>query len=94
LKFILTFADVDECNSGVHNCHLNAECGNTIGSFYCTCHQGYSGDGVTCSGMLVHKAMYYYRYAREIAQGNFNTLCCLKSCLYSQWSEHYISGKR
>ncbi|KAL9972835.1 hypothetical protein ACROYT_G019215 [Oculina patagonica] len=31
-----------------HNCHFDANCSNTKGSFYCTCHVGYSGDGVTC----------------------------------------------
>ena len=33
-----------------HNCHADANCTNTKGSFYCTCHTGYSGDGVTCLG--------------------------------------------
>ena len=34
----------------MHNCHVDANCSNTRGSFYCTCHTGYSGDGVTCIG--------------------------------------------
>ena len=46
------FADVDECQDHTHNCHVNAQCNNTIGSFNCTCLQGYSGDGVNCSGMI------------------------------------------
>ena len=43
------FADINECERRVHNCSINAECGNTAGSFNCTCNQGYSGDGVSCS---------------------------------------------
>ena len=37
-----------------HNCNVDANCSNTKGSFYCTCHTGYSGDGVTCIGKLNH----------------------------------------
>lgn len=51
--------DVDECSieqipaDYIHlenNCHDDATCFNTKGSFYCTCHTGYSGHGVTCIG--------------------------------------------
>lgn len=44
------FADVNECISGLHNCNVNARCGNVVGSYFCQCHQGYSGDGHSCYG--------------------------------------------
>ena len=45
-----TCTDIDECASGGgSNCSATAICANTIGSFTCTCKNGYSGDGVTCT---------------------------------------------
>ena len=31
-----------------HNCHINADCKDTVGSFECKCHVGYEGDGIAC----------------------------------------------
>ena len=44
--------DVDECLTSTHNCDSNAACTNTVGSFFCTCSPGYSGDGMICAGAL------------------------------------------
>ncbi len=56
--YIGLFADLDECQSGEHNCDVNSYCNNTFGSFNCTCLQGYVGDGVHCSG----KAAFFFFY--------------------------------
>ena len=45
-----SISDVDECTTSP--CHDNAECTNTAGSFTCSCHDGYSGDGKTCRGII------------------------------------------
>ena len=52
------FLDMDECEPVGdvpfgNNCHDYANCTNTKGSFQCTCHTGYSGDGVICVGKLL-----------------------------------------
>ena len=49
LLFYIT-VDIDECESGMHNCHLDATCVDTPGNFTCTCNDGYNGDGMNCSG--------------------------------------------
>ena len=44
------FTDIDECTEGTDDCDDNATCENTIGSFTCTCNDGYSGSGEECKG--------------------------------------------
>ena len=48
---IIIYIDADECTNGNHDCAANATCTNTVGSFYCTCQSGFSGDGNTCTGI-------------------------------------------
>ena len=43
--------DIDECNLDTDNCHTNAQCSNTDGSFTCNCLSGFEGDGETCTGI-------------------------------------------
>ena len=50
--FFFFVTDIDECTTNEHNCDLAATCGNSIGSFDCTCNSGYSGDGLTCLGKM------------------------------------------
>ena len=44
------YTDVDECVVE-SPCNTNAQCTNTVGSFFCVCNSGFQGDGMTCSGM-------------------------------------------
>ena len=43
-------ADIDECSSDDYPCASNATCTNSDGSFLCTCHRGYTGNGLSCEG--------------------------------------------
>ena len=46
--FLLIISDDNEC---VNNpCDVNANCENTQGSFTCSCHNGFNGDGLSCIG--------------------------------------------
>lgn len=45
-------SDLDECSNGTHMCNNNADCHNTMGSYRCTCKDGFSGDGFFCSGHI------------------------------------------
>lgn len=40
--------DIDECSSA-NECHLDATCTNTKGSYNCTCQDGFEGDGKNCT---------------------------------------------
>ena len=45
--------DLDECASGIHNCHDLGVCTNNVGSFTCHCQRGYTGNGMWCTGKVV-----------------------------------------
>ena len=47
--FFLTRIDINECASGLHDCHGSASCTNTVGSFSCSCNNPYTGDGKKCN---------------------------------------------
>ncbi|XP_022794364.1 uromodulin-like isoform X2 [Stylophora pistillata] len=51
--------DIDECKGDNPVCDVNAYCSNTYGSYNCSCKEGYTGDGRSCSQA---DACYQYQY--------------------------------
>lgn len=48
--------DINECRN--NPCHAQATCTDTIGSYICTCNQGYSGNGFNCAGKQMHQSFF------------------------------------
>ena len=77
---MLYHADIDECLNASHNCDERANCTNTIGSYLCSCEQGYEGDGRTCivsvpgKRVLVRNAYLHYELTDEDVAGKYNDL--------------------
>ncbi len=46
----LNILEIDECARQLDDCDPNAQCGNTPGSFTCSCVTGYMGSGTLCTG--------------------------------------------
>jgi len=50
---LIGITDIDECALGIDNCAnpgTGGSCTNYAGSFACSCTNGYSGNGITCTG--------------------------------------------
>ena len=71
--FFPIFLDIDECQKNTHDCHLNATCQNTNGSFVCTCLFGFNGDGRNCTGSCLVMTL------RNVISGVF---VCLFVCFF------------
>ncbi|XP_022805413.1 signal peptide, CUB and EGF-like domain-containing protein 2, partial [Stylophora pistillata] len=41
--------EIDECADRINPCDVYAECNNTLGSYNCTCKDGFHGNGTYCS---------------------------------------------
>ena len=59
----LFHADIDECESpDLNNCHANAQCTNTKGSFSCFCNPGYTGDGINCTSKIWYYHLHLFSF--------------------------------
>ena len=52
---LILSTDINECISGSAECHDNATCTNSDGSYECTCDIGFSGDGFNCTSEIIVK---------------------------------------
>ena len=51
LSTVLVTIDIDECATDTDNCHTEATCFNTDGSFDCICNApAFMGNGTFCEG--------------------------------------------
>ena len=76
--YCLYYLDINECmlmgdtnNNEIQRCHPRATCYNSIGSYRCTCIQGFSGDGFDCSGNRFKFLIAILKVHRD-----FNSLFC------------------
>ena len=53
VTFCCISADIDECQLSLDTCHVNADCIDTVGSYFCSCISGYEGSGFNCTGKHV-----------------------------------------
>ena len=59
VKFCFTL-DIDECASSLDNCHDDAFCTNTPGSFTCSCSEGFTGSDVICTGKYLQVTFFLF----------------------------------
>ncbi|XP_044171458.1 uncharacterized protein LOC114970560 isoform X2 [Acropora millepora] len=85
--------DIDECSSA-NECHQNATCNNTKGSYNCTCKDGFEGDGKNCTELakglsnstIIGDNQTYLvmlsRWLRPVAQTNGQWILCWRASLH------------
>ncbi|XP_058945569.2 uromodulin-like [Pocillopora verrucosa] len=60
--------DIDECRGSNNVCDDNAYCSNTVGSYNCTCKEGFTGNGHSCSA----KPCYHYYNLSDASRNTIN----------------------
>ena len=68
----------------MNDCHVNAECTNTNGSYTCNCNNGYDGDGISCQGKCALMS-----FAERKQKNLINFIIVLKLTSIS-----FLSGKK
>ncbi|PFX16148.1 Fibrillin-2, partial [Stylophora pistillata] len=72
--------DHDECINENNACDVNAYCTNTVGSYYCTCKEGYTGNGRSCSGSVVPIILNYAQSYNVHARAYISAFRFLNAC--------------
>ena len=82
-----TCTDVDECLEGTSGC--SQECTNTVGSFTCSCFDGYllDEDGKTCKGKRVDSFQFVKVYITK--QTTWSTLLYIPQQMLSHFKPVY-----
>ena len=62
--------DIDECANGTL-CDFNAMCINEMGSYFCDCNIGYTGNGVLCQG----RSSVYVDMFQDVVMCNSTCVC-------------------
>lgn len=60
-------SDVNECETGQHDCSKKATCTNFEGGFTCACNKGFFGDGKTCTSKSAVMACLCRHYSTTFA---------------------------
>lgn len=64
-------SDIDECESAdKNNCSPNAGCENSVGSYICTCQDGFTGDGLVCESFVKHNNYIFIYSIQECADND------------------------
>ena len=56
---LLFTIDIDECEGEENKCGSNAACMNTVGSYTCSCNDGYISTGYACQGKPIKTTLTY-----------------------------------
>ncbi|XP_044181736.1 uncharacterized protein LOC122962616 [Acropora millepora] len=84
--------DVDECHTA-NECHQNATCNNTKGSYNCTCNGGFKGDGrINCTehtlqdSVIIGDKQTYFEmlsdWLKPVVQMNGQWILCWRASLH------------
>ena len=78
---ITCFIDIDECVLELDDCHDNATCNNTIGSYTCMCNDGFEGNGSHCISKFNNRITSGTRVLLNFLSSNQDINECLDSSL-------------
>lgn len=82
---MLTFAEENECLTHTAPCGSNAKCTDTIGSFLCTCLDGYQGNGIVCTNINECESLHKCAVQQSNCTDTIGSYTC--ACLDSYYGD-------